>query len=274
MRLIAERTGVPCLGPLPFFPGAAKLPAEDSLALDRARPQGGPFLIAIPRLPRIANFDDFDPLIAEPGVTVTFIEPGTPLPQQADLVILPGSKATRADLAALRATGWDVDIRAHRRAGKRILGVCGGYQMLGRTIADPDGIEGAPGTSQGLGLLAVDTVMGQMKQLRVERAVHADSSMSLKGYRMHMGLTSGSDCERPFSLIDGARDGARSQDGKVEGTYLHGIFQNDAFRHAFLNMESSLRLEEDVDGVLNGLADHVERHLDLEAVLALAGEVR
>jgi adenosylcobyric acid synthase len=274
MRLIAERTGVPCLGPLPFFPDAAKLPAEDSLALDRPSRKGGPFLIAVPRLPRIANFDDFDPLIAEPGVTVAFVAPGTPLPQDADLIIIPGSKATRADLDVLRATGWDIDIYAHHRAGKRILGICGGYQMLGRTIADPDGVEGAPGTSQGLSLLAVDTVLGKAKQLRVERAVLANSAMTLMGYHMHMGVTSGPDRERPFSEIDGSGEGATSSDGCIQGTYLHGIFATDAFRHAFLNIESGARFEQDYEDALSGLAVHLDRYLDLDALLSSAAEVR
>ncbi len=168
--------GVPCLGPLPFFPDAAKLPAEDSLALDtRPQPRGGAYVIAVPRLPRIANFDDLDPLRAEPGVSVIIVEPGQPIPQSADLIILPGSKATRADLEALRQAGWDVDILAHHRTGKRILSICGGYQMLGRTVADPDGIEGTPGTSVGLGLLEVDTILGPTKQLRVEHATHVAS---------------------------------------------------------------------------------------------------
>ncbi|HEX4297392.1 MAG TPA: cobyric acid synthase, partial [Devosia sp.] len=138
---IAERTGVPCLGPIPWFEEARRLPAEDSLALERKEPRAGPFLVAVPHLPRIANFDDLDPLRAEPGVSVVMVEPGDPLPQAADLIVLPGSKATRQDLAALRAAGWDIDIRAHHRAGKPILGICAGYQMLGRTIADPLGLE-------------------------------------------------------------------------------------------------------------------------------------
>ena len=168
LAAIAERTGVPCLGPVPFFADAARLPAEDSLALDQASPAGGPFLIAVPRLPRIANFDDLDPLRAEPNVTVQIVEPGTPLPQTADLIVLPGSKATRADLGSLRQFGWDIDILAHHRAGKPVFGICGGYQMLGKTIADPKGIEGDPGISRGLGLLNVETTLTETKDLRVE----------------------------------------------------------------------------------------------------------
>ena len=272
---IAGRTGVPCLGPVPFLPDAAKLPAEDSLALDaRPRSAGGPYLIAVPRLPRIANFDDLDPLRAEPGVSVVMVEPGQPIPQAADLVILPGSKGTRADLEALRAAGWDIDIQAHHRAGKRILGICGGYQMLGRTIADPDGVEGPPGTSQGLDLLEVDTVLGPTKQLRVERAVHLGTGTEIAGYHMHMGITSGPDCARPFARMGAVTDGAQSVDGLAAGTYMHGIFASDAFRHAFLHITSNVKQEQEVEGALDALARHLEAHLNLKALLNLAGEVR
>jgi adenosylcobyric acid synthase len=273
---IARRTNVPCLGPVPFFPGASRLPAEDSLALDAgpSRSAGGPYLIAVPRLPRIANFDDFDPLRAEPGVTVLMVEPGQPIPQAADLIIIPGSKATRADLAALRAAGWDIDIRAHHRAGKPILGICAGYQMLGRTIEDAAGVEGVPGTSEGLGLLEVDTVLGTVKQLKVERATHLGTGLTLQGYHMHMGITSGPDTSRPFAKVGEIPDGAQSKSELVVGTYMHGIFSSDAFRHAFLNMASTIRQDDEVEKALDGLAGHLEQHLDLDHLLALADEVR
>ena len=272
---IAERTKIPCLGPVPFFPEASKLPAEDSLALDArpSRPAGGAYLIAVPRLPRIANFDDFDPLRAEPGVTVLMVEPGQPIPQVADLIIIPGSKATRADLEALRAAGWDIDILAHHRAGKPILGICAGYQMLGRTVADPEGVEGAQGTTEGLGLLDADTVLGTVKQLKVESATHVGTGLPLQGYHMHMGITSGPDTLRPFARLGDISDGACSKSGLVAGTYMHGIFASDAFRHAFLNVASSVRQDEDVEAALDALALHLERHLDLDNLLALAGEV-
>jgi adenosylcobyric acid synthase len=272
---IAERTGVPCLGPMPFFPDASGLPAEDSLALDRKpRSAGGPYLIAVPRLPRIANFDDLDPLRAEPGVTVVIVEPGQPLPQSADLIIIPGSKATRGDLEALRRAGWDIDIRAHHRAGKRILGLCAGYQMLGRTIADPAGIEGAPGVCEGLGLLDVDTVLAPTKQLRIEHAVHATSGTPLTGYHMHMGVTSGPDCVRPFAQIGTEGDGAMSADSLVAGTYMHGLFASDPFRHAFLNTSSDVQQRREVERALDNLARHIGETLNLDYLLSLAAEVR
>ena len=274
---IAERTGVPCLGPIPYFAEAHRLPAEDVMALDATQPAGnGQYLIAVPRLPRIANFDDLDPLRAEPGVTVTIVDPGNPLPRNADLVILPGSKATRADLAALRANGWDIDISAHHRAGGRVLGICGGYQMLGKTIADPDGIEGDAGTSLGLGLLDIETILSPVKQLRVEAATHAHSGLPISGYHMHMGVTDGPDRANPFAHVDAEPEGAKSPDGSVAGTYLHGLFAADDFRRAFLGNAATagLNYEAGIDATLDGLAAHLEAHLDLDALLALAQPVR
>ena len=272
---IAERTGVPCLGPVPFLPEAAKLPAEDSLALDQQQPRGGPYIIAVPRLPRIANFDDLDPLRAEPGVSVVVVEPGRPLPQAADLILIPGSKATRADLAALRRNGWDIDILAHHRAGKPVFGICGGYQMLGRVIDDPLGLEGEPGQSEGLGLLAVETTLSPVKQLRIENAVHAASGAAISGYHMHMGVTDGHDRGRPFAHIGAEPEGAISADGRVVGTYMHGIFASNAFRLSFLNGmgDSSLDYDAEVEAALDALAAHIARHLDLDALLALATKV-
>jgi adenosylcobyric acid synthase len=266
--LITERTGVPCFGPIPWFPEASRLPAEDSLALDSKTPtKDAPFVVAVPRLPRIANFDDLDPLRAEPNTSVVVVEPGQPLPQNANLILIPGSKATRADLAALRQAGWDIDILAHHRAGKPVLGICGGYQMLGKTIADPDGIEGVPGTSEGLGLLDVDTVLEPMKMLQVvsgnARALGAD----IYGYHMHMGVTSGPDAAHPFATVDGQPEGAIR--ANVGGTYMHGIFASDQFRHALLNGlgDPILNYEAGVEATLDALADHLERHLDLDGLL-------
>jgi adenosylcobyric acid synthase len=274
-RFIATRTGVPCLGPIPFFAAASRLPAEDSLALDRKEPRTGPFVIAVPRLPRIANFDDLDPLRAEPNVSVVIVEPGAPLPQSADLVIIPGSKATRADLEMLRQLGWDIDIRAHHRAGKPVLGICGGYQMLGKIVRDPHGIEGDPGETTGLGLLDVETTLSDVKQLRLETATHIASGQPLQGYRMHMGVTTGPDRHRPFAQIGPEDDGAASADRLVAGTYLHGIFASDPFRHAFMNSwsDTDLSYEVQIDATLDDLAKHIENHLDLNALLALAADV-
>lgn len=277
LAFIRERTGMPCFGPVPWFADATKLPAEDVLALESyTANRAGAFTIAVPRLPRIANFDDLDPLRAEPGVSVLLVEPGQSLPRQADLIILPGSKATRSDLAALRANGWDIDISAHHRAGGSVLGICGGYQMLGKSIADPDGLEGAPGVSEGLGLLDVETTLGPVKQLRVQSATHLASGRPIDGYHMHMGVTSGSDRARPFASVAGADEGAVSPDGRAQGTYLHGLFAADAFRRAYLGNAASpdLAYEAGIETTLDALAAHLEKHVDIDALMALAEPVR
>ena len=277
-RFIAERSGVPCFGPVPFFADAAKLPAEDVLALDAPqRAGGGNFVIAVPRLPRIANFDDLDPLRAEPGVKLVIVPRGEALPRDADLIVLPGSKATRADLSALRQEGWDIDILAHRRTGGAVLGICGGYQMLGKILADADGIEGEAGVSEGLGLLDVGTVLGPIKQLRLEHATDAASGETLTGYHMHMGVTEGIDRSRPFARVGDRPEGAVAPDGRVMGTYLHGLFAADGFRAAFLKRlgaqnTGQAAYEAGIETTLDALAGHLEAHLDLDALLALARE--
>ncbi|WP_374637592.1 cobyric acid synthase, partial [Paracoccus sp. (in: a-proteobacteria)] len=225
---IAARTGWPDLGLVPWFPDATRLPAEDAADLRRGGGRGA-FHIACPMLSRIANFDDLDPLAAEPGARLSMVAPGQALPGDADLVVLPGSKSTRGDLAFLRAQGWDIDLAAHLRRGGRVLGICGGYQMLGRMIHDPHGHDGAPGSDAGLGLLDVETHMAAEKRLtRIEgRAL----GRTIEGYEIHLGRTTGPDCARPFAHIP-QPDGAISPDGRVAGTYLHGLFANDSFRAA------------------------------------------
>lgn len=273
--LIADKTGQPCLGPVPHFATAHRLPAEDVLGLDVPQGEGGETVIAVPRFERIANFDDLDPLKREPGVTLVIVQPGEAIPRDARLVILPGSKATRSDLTFLRAQGWDIDIAAHLRAGGHVLGICGGYQMLGRTIADPQGLEGEPGTSEGLGHLDVETELAPQKQLRLEHATDAQSGLKLTGYHMHMGVTFGPDTGRPFSSVDGTPEGARSASGRVMGTYLHGLFAADEFRRDFLarlgiKTDPLLDYDADIDATLDALAAHIEAHVDLDQLLAMA----
>jgi adenosylcobyric acid synthase len=273
-RLIAERTGWPGLGLVPWFERAHRLPAEDSADLGLRRGSGD-LLVAVPMLPRIANFDDLDPLAQEPGVRVAMVPRGEPLPADAALVVLPGSKSTRADLAVLRAEGWDVDIRALLRRGARVIGLCGGYQMLGRRIVDEDGAEGAPGETEGLGLLDVETAMARDK--RVERAAgrHLASGASVEGYEIHIGRTEGPDRARPLFEIAGAPEGATSADGRAMGTYLHGAFAADGFRAAFLRelgAASALDYRAEVEATLEALADHLEAHLDCDGLLRIARE--
>jgi adenosylcobyric acid synthase len=270
---IAERSGWACLGVVPHFRDAARLPAEDVLGLSEMRRPGASVRIAVPRLPRIANFDDLDPLCGEPDVEVLVIEPGEAIPGDCDLVLLPGSKSTIADLESLRGNGWDIDIAAHHRRGGAVLGLCGGYQMLGREIADPGGTEGRPGTVPGLGLLAIDTVLTGDKTTVPVSGKHLESGEGISGYEIHLGRSDGPDCARPFLLVGGQPDGAISQDGLVAGTYVHGLFAGDGFRRAFLRRlgaRSSLAYEREVEAAIDALAAHLAQHLDLEAILAIA----
>ncbi len=275
MGLIEAKTGWPALGLVPWFGAAARLPAEDAVVLETRRAQGaGTFTVVVPRLPHISNFDDLDPLAAEPGVRLVMLRPGEPIPAAADLVILPGSKATIADLAALRREGWDVDIAAHVRRGGRVLGLCGGYQMLGTTVADPDGVEGAPATVAGLGLLSVATVLGGDKRLEAVEGRLAGLEAPVSGYEMHVGATTGADCARPFARLGGGVDGAVRADRRVAGTYLHGLFADDRTRSALLadwgGATSDLAFEAEIDATLDALAAHLAAHVDPDRLLSLA----
>jgi adenosylcobyric acid synthase len=276
MAAIARHTGWEALGLIPFFPEARLLPAEDALALDGARPAKpqARLRIAVPILPHIANFDDLDPLDAEPAIDLVRVRKGAALPGDADLVILPGSKATIADLAALRDAGFHIDIAAHLRRGGAVLGLCGGYQMLGRVIRDPAGLEGPPGACDGLGLLDVETTLSDEKRLEPVQGTSADGA-PFAGYEMHMGATEGPDRARPFArLADGSPEGAVSADGGVIGTYVHGLFADDRQRAAWLARfaagGASVAYEVQVDDTLNRLAQHLARHVDLDRLLTLA----
>jgi adenosylcobyric acid synthase len=276
MAQIARATGWEALGLVPFFSEARLLPAEDAQALDapRAAKPDARVRIAVPVLPHIANFDDLDPLDAEPAVEVMRVRPGRALPGDADLVVLPGSKATIADLAALRAAGFDVDLAAHVRRGGTVLGLCGGYQMLGHTVSDPDGIEGQKATVPGLGLLEVTTILSTAKRLKPARGETHDGA-PFSGYEMHMGLTTGTDCARPFAkLADGSHDGAISASGRVVGTYIHGLFADDRQRAAWLARlkagPAAAAYDHMVDEVLDRLAAHLAAHIDLDRLLSLS----
>ena len=280
---IASRTGMNCFGIVPYFPEARRLPAEDGVVLDSApwrlkhdAAPARPIRIAVPRLPRIANFDDLDPLIAEPDVIVDFVEAGRVLPLDADAIVIPGSKATLSDLDFLRTQGWDIDLHAFARQGGTILGICGGFQMLGNRIADPEGIEGPTRESQGLGLLAVDTVLTLHKQLRQVTGAETETGAAVSGYEMHMGETAGPDCARPLFRLGEGVDGARSANNRIGGTYIHGLFAADSYRRQFLSRLSgrsrvqSTSYEAVIESVLDHLAVHLETHLDLDRLLEIA----
>lgn len=270
---VKARTGWPGFGVVPWFMYAHNLPAEDAADLRRTAGSGS-FLIAVPQLSRIANFDDLDPLAQEPGVTLRIIPPGQPLPVEADLIILPGTKATIADLAYLRAQGWDLDLAAAMRRGAHVLGLCGGYQMLGRSIADPDGIEGAAGSVPGLGLLDITTTMTADKRVTEVAALHMASGQAVRGYEIHIGRSDGPDCARALFAVDGAPEGALRADGRVMGSYLHGMFAADGFRRAFLAglgaTPGNESYDATVEATLDALADHLEAHVDCAGLLALA----
>ncbi|WP_445487067.1 cobyric acid synthase [Rhodopseudomonas sp. RCAM05734] len=273
LTAVTQLTGWPSLGVLPWLPQAARLPAEDAVDLDRTHASTSTRIVAVPVLARIANFDDLDPLGMEPGVKLVFVRPGEPIPGDADVVILPGSKSTIGDLAFLRAQGWDIDIKAHVRRGGHLLGMCGGYQMLGRTIADPDGVDGVPGTVDGLGLLAIDTLMSADKSTTLVHGEHCATGAAVAGYEIHLGRSEGADCARPLLMIDGRPDGAISPSGRVQGTYVHGLFTGDAFRKAWLanlGIASSLAYDAQIEAALDALADHFEQHLDIDALLKIA----
>jgi adenosylcobyric acid synthase len=272
---IERATGWLPLGLVPFLPEARLLPPEDALALDRAAPArpGAGIRIAVPILPHIANFDDLDPLEAEPAIDLVRVRPGAALPGDAVLIILPGSKATIADLAALRQAGFHIDIAAHLRRGGAVLGLCGGYQMLGRAISDPSGIEGPSGFAEGLGLLDVETVLTDRK--RLEPASGDADGVPFSGYEMHMGVTSGPDCARPFARLSGGTpEGARSADGRVTGTCIHGLFSDDRQRTAWLTRlgagPSAIAHDALVESTLDRLAAHLAEHADVERMLSLA----
>jgi adenosylcobyric acid synthase len=273
LATIARMTGWPSLGVVPWLPQAAWLPAEDALDLDRTHdPSLSKRVIAVPMLSRIANFDDLDPLGMEPGVKLMFVRPGQPIPANANVVILPGTKSTLGDLAFLRAQGWDIDIKAHIRHGGHVLGLCGGYQMLGRTVSDPDGIDGPAGTVEGLGLLDVSTTMRGDKSTTLVSGMHCATGTPVEGYEIHLGRTEGNDCAQPVLMLDGRLDGAQSSDGRIQGTYVHGLFTGDAFRRAWLanlGVASSLA-EARIDTALDALADHLEAHLDIDRLLTIA----
>ncbi len=274
-REIERRTGWRGFGVVPWIEAVKHLPSEDAVVLERrgAMPDGA-IVVACPILPRIANFDDLDPLKLEPGVRLAMVPPGQPIPAEAALIVLPGSKATIADLAALRAEGWDIDIRAHVRRGGHVLGLCGGYQMLGHMIVDADGIEGAPGSAAGLGLLDVETRLASAKTLCAVTGTVLGAPVS--GYEMHMGETAGTGTARAFGRIGSRAEGAISADGRVMGSYVHGLLASADFRRALLSrlggVGGGVDYHAAMDGALDAIAAELERRVAIDALLALARE--
>ena len=276
VEAITAHTGWRAFGVVPWLPAAARLPAEDAVGIVPAVGRDGDALrIAAPMLSRMANFDDADPLRQQRGVAFAWIPPGQPIPRDSDVVLLFGTKSTLGELAFLREQGWDHDILAHARSGGRVLGICGGFQLLGRRIHDPAGIDGPAGSAEGLGLLDVETAMWPEKTVRAVSGVCVESGTPVSGYEIHAGDTQGPDCERAVFEIGGRRDGAVSANGRIAGTYLHGMFANDAFRDTWLRRAGATSLQAydygaSVEAALETLADHVEDAVDVDALLAAA----
>ncbi len=272
-QLIEQRTGWSGLGIVPYFVDAWKLPAEDAFEFVTPKRGSKPHIVCL-GLSRIANFDDLDPLTNDSNIEVTILKAGRPIPADATLVIIPGSKSTTSDLNFLKIQGWDIDLKAHYRRGGHILGICGGYQMLGTEISDPEGIEGPIRAADGLRFLDVKTVMAPRKSITQVRASYAGEKTEIDGYEIHIGETSGPDCRRPFAYIGTRSEGAQSCDGRIKGTYLHGLFTNDCFRKLYLKnlgiVASQVRYEAEVEETLNMLGDHIETHLDVDLMASIA----
>ncbi|MCT8959765.1 cobyric acid synthase [Pseudomonas veronii] len=272
---LEARTGKPVVGVLPYVMDL-HLEAEDGIDQRQIDKAAEVLKVVVPVLPRISNHTDFDPLRLHPQVDLQFIGPGQPIPA-ADLIILPGSKSVRSDLAYLRANGWDTAVARHLRYGGKVLGICGGLQMLGERVHDPLGLEGPAGSSDGLGLLAFSTTLAQEKQLRNVRGRLLLEDAEVSGYEIHAGVTSGAALERPaVHLDDGRHDGAQSADGQILGTYLHGVFETPAACSALLRWAGVQAVQEvDYHALrerdIERLADLVEQHLDTALLRRLCG---
>jgi adenosylcobyric acid synthase len=272
---LQRETGKPVLGVLPYLHGL-HLEAEDALPRGRDSKPDALLRVAVPALPRISNHTDFDALRAHSQVDLHMVGPGEKLPA-CDLIILPGSKSTRADLAWLRAQGWDTAIARHLRYGGKLIGICGGLQMLGQAVHDPIGIESEPGSSTGLGLLELETTLEWQKQLHRVRGHLAFTNAHVHGYEIHCGVSYGLALAKPFARLEGGRnDGALSADGQIIGTYLHGVFDDPQALHALLQW-AGLRDAAKVDmhalreASIERVADAVEAHLDTAMLISLLG---
>ncbi|WP_022977501.1 cobyric acid synthase [Nevskia ramosa] len=268
LRWLEAHTGKPVLGVLPYLHGLA-LDAEDAIAGNAQSQPGAALSVVVPVLPRISNHTDFEPLRTLPQVNLHFVGPGE-TPPPADLVILPGSKSVRADLAHLRAQGWEAYLARHLRYGGKLIGICGGFQMLGTRIDDPLGLEGAAGGSAGFGWLDFETRLAATKQLRnVAGSLLLDGGVPIAGYEIHGGVSSGPALSLPSALLDAGTDGAISVDGQILGSYVHGLFDRPEACTALLRWaglakpvvsDHAARRETAIDR----LADSIEQHLDLD----------
>ena len=269
---LEERTGIPVLGVIPWIP-SFYLEAEDAIDIEQVTGDTK-ITVCVPVFPRISNHTDFDPLRLHPDIDLRFVAPGSAIPP-CDLIVLPGSKAVRQDLEYLRSVAWDIAIDRHLRYGGKVLGICGGFQMLGRLIDDPDGVEGEPGKIDGLNLLDCTTVLTQSKALHnVQGFLHGDKS-AVTGYEIHMGVSHHSVELAPFAtLVDSAAqerpEGVCSDDDQIRATYLHGVFDHPEALASLMRW-AGLELDREVpdfatvrEREIDRLADTLEAHVDLE----------
>ncbi len=278
LATVEQYTGWTSFGVVPWLRAAGQLPAEDAVQLQesvQSGVSGARVKIVIPHLPHIANFDDFDPLRQEPDVALSFVSLDEPLPLDAQLVVLPGSKSTAADLEALRARGWHHDLHAYVRRGGRVMGICAGYQMLGQRVRDPEGLDGSVRDVPGLGLLDIETVMTPHKTLREIRGIDISTGAVIQGYEMHLGASTGPAASRPMVRFDdGSCDGALSDSGRISGCHVHGLFESTAYRAALLaslgGRSSGLDHVARVDAALDAIALELEKAVNIDALLKIA----
>lgn len=262
---LEERTGKPVIGVLPYMHDL-HLEAEDAVAKSNTQKAGVQLTVVVPILPHIANHTDFDALRLHPQVDLKFARLNAPVPA-ADLIILPGSKNVRGDLAALREHGWEAVIARHLRYGGKVLGICGGFQMLGQALHDPLAIEGEAGSSAGLGWLDMETTLEPHKQLKQVAGKLAFAEASVQGYEIHMGVSRGPALQHPVHLVDGMAEGARSTDGQVAGSYIHGLFDHPQACAAWLQWagvseQVAYEYTQLREQSLEKLADSVQQHFN------------
>lgn len=273
LKQIERFTNWQSFGILPWLDAVQKLPAEDSVALDNLTLSAkGKLKIAVPVLGKISNFDDLDPLKNEVDVELVFVKKGEALPSDAKLIVLAGSKSTISDLQEFRANGWDKRLLAHVQNGGHVIGICGGYQMLGKTISDPHQLEGDIAKVDGLGLLDVETILEAEKITRNASPICVEFDVALEGYEIHSGRTHGSDCNNAMIVSETGKEGAIN--GNVSGCYLHGLFNSDLYRAKLLQkfgiIANSESYKQSVEDALDALANHMEQHLDVDGLLKLA----
>ena len=279
LKSITDFTNWKSFGILPWVDAIKRLPAEDSVALDKlSKTPGEGFKIVVPAMGKIANFDDLDPLRAEEGVALQFIRKGDAFPSDADMVVLPGSKSTIADMQELRSNGWEAPIKAFAANGGCLIGICGGYQILGKSIKDPLGLEGNVREIEGLGLLDIETELRPEKTVKNSKPMSIEHDLPLDGYEIHMGQTRGSDCVRPMIDFETHKDGAINTQGNVRGCYLHGLFGSDGYRKELLESAGfisggDVSYMQTVEQALDELAEEMERWLDVDGLLQNARDI-